>query len=132
MGYNKCKKQHGLCISELKSLEKCISYQEKTKSIGKEHIAKITTKIEEIRKILEDNTKQSPNNCSSIILIILLFIFIIFVSYNILLLILRPEIFIALIVFQRILQSDEDKATNKKWNIIGLPFIMWVANYLDC
>jgi len=133
------------CKGKLKSLRECISKLTPTDSNNKSKIPSLLTDLDKIKKTLENFKPIDVKHDSykNIMAIIIINIIVILSGFNILLWFIRPEIFITLLVIQRLWFGStyntgsngntfdkNGRETKKSWDLIGMPLVRW-AMYLS-
>ena len=130
------------CKGKLKSLRECISKLTPPDA----NISKILKELDKIKTTLENFKPIDVKHDSykNIMAIIIINIIVILSGFNILLWLIRPEIFITLLVIQRLwlgstysttangntLDITGKGDTKKSWDLIGMPLVRW-AMYLS-
>lgn len=139
------------CIGKLESLQKCIKRLD-NKLTNKSNLPKINDKLRDVADLLKNlKLNNEDTDCyKSIMAIIIISIVIILSGFNILLWFIRPEIFITLLVIQRLWFGSSYETTSngnslkssttpamptstfrrKSWDLIGMPLVRW-AMYLS-
>ena len=136
------------CEGKFTSLRKCINGLKDTLADGanKSKIQKLVADLDKIQTTLKGlNFKPvSHDSYKNIMAIIIINIIVILSGFNIILWFIRPEIFITLLVIQRLwfgstyntgsngntFDKNGTIGTTKSWDLIGMPLVRW-AMYLS-
>lgn len=134
------------CEGKFTSLRKCINGLKDTLADGanKSKIQKLVADLDKIQTTLKGlNFKPvSHDSYKNIMAIIIINIIVILSGFNIILWFIRPEIFITLLVIQRLWFGSTYSTSNgntfdknggetkKSWDLIGMPLVRW-AMYLS-
>lgn len=136
------------CEGKFTSLRKCIGGLKDTLAVqsNKSQIQKLVADLDKIQKTLRGFKQIDVKHDSykNIMAIIIINIIVILSGFNILLWFIRPEIFITLLVIQRLwfgstysttangntLDITGKGDTKKSWDLIGMPLVRW-AMYLS-
>ena len=142
-------KKSDKCIGHLGKFKECIDGL-KTKLVNRSNYSKIDKILRNIQEISTDLNKidlkpNDPTAYNSIMGIIIINLVIILCGFNILLWFIRPEIFITLLVIQRLWFGSSYETTSngnslkssttpamptstfrrKSWDLIGMPLVRW-------